>query len=117
MGRSSVHETVLAQTPAQAGERGVYIARRTVWAINLQLSNHRLRECVKVRIEEALIIPRIPAVERIVHKAYDFKSAAEWDIEQHVRMTPEERMRAARALRERAYPLDAKDVRACHETE
>jgi len=29
-------------------------------------------------------------------------------------MTPRERMRVARALKERAYPSNAKDVRACH---
>ena len=44
-------------------------------------------------------------------------SAAEWDIEQHVRMSPQERMRAARALKDRVYPPDAEDVRACHKTE
>ena len=56
-------------------------------------------------------------MERIVHKSYDFESAAEWDIEQQVRMSPQERMRAARILKDRAYPSDAKDVRACHKTE
>ncbi len=29
-------------------------------------------------------------------------------------MTPRQRMRIARALKERAYPSNAKDVRACH---
>ena len=43
-------------------------------------------------------------MERIVHKSHDFKSAAEWDIEQHVRMSPQERMRAARALKDKVYP-------------
>ncbi len=56
-------------------------------------------------------------MERIVHKSFDFKSAMEWDIEQHVRMSPQERMRAARALKDRVYPPDAEDVRACHKTE
>lgn len=56
-------------------------------------------------------------MERIVHKSHDFESAAAWDIEQHVRMSPQERMRVARILKDRVYSPDAKDVRACHETE
>lgn len=56
-------------------------------------------------------------MERIVHKSHDFKSAAEWDVEQHTRMSPQERMHAARALKDRVYSADAEDVRACHKTE
>jgi len=52
-------------------------------------------------------------MERVVHKAQGFKEAEEWDIEQQVSMTPEQRMRAAKELRDRFYP-NAKDVRACH---
>jgi hypothetical protein len=55
-------------------------------------------------------------VERIVHKARDFKAAAEWDIQQQVRMTPRERREIARQLKERFYDRDSKDVRACHRT-
>ena len=55
-------------------------------------------------------------MERIVHKTRDFRAADAWDIEQHLRMTPQERMRVARMLKDRVYPPDAKDVRACHET-
>ena len=53
-------------------------------------------------------------MERIVHKSHDHRDAARWDVEQQVSMTPAERMRAARILKERALPSDAKDVRACH---
>ena len=56
------------------------------------------------------------ALERIVHKAKDFESAAEWDLQQQLRMTPQERMNVARTLKERVYPPDAMDVRACHKT-
>ncbi len=56
-------------------------------------------------------------MQRIVNKSYDFESAQEWDIEQHLRMTPQERQRAARLLKERAYPQDSKDVRECHKTD
>jgi len=53
-------------------------------------------------------------MERIVHKTRDFRAADEWDIEQHLRMTPQERMRVARMLKHRVS--EAKHVRACHET-
>ena len=52
--------------------------------------------------------------ERIVHRARGHDEAAAWDREQHLRMTPDERRDAARALKARAYPPDAPDVRACH---
>ena len=53
-------------------------------------------------------------MERVVHKARSHQDAHAWDIEQHRAMTPEERMRAARQLKDRVYPPDAKDVRAWH---
>ena len=54
-------------------------------------------------------------MERIVNKTRDFREADEWDIQQHLRMSPQERMRVARMLKDRVYSSDAKDVRACHE--
>ena len=53
-------------------------------------------------------------MKRVVHKTTSHAEAHRWDIEQHVKMTPRERQRAARELKERAYPRDAKDVRAWH---
>lgn len=53
-------------------------------------------------------------MERVVNKAKGFKEADEWDVQQQVAMTPEQRLRASRILRNRVYPSDAKDVRACH---
>ncbi len=53
-------------------------------------------------------------MERVVHRASNHAEARAWDIEQHVSMTPEERLRAARVLKDRAYPRDSKDVRECH---
>ncbi len=50
-------------------------------------------------------------MERIAHKARSFEEAAEWDIRQHVEMSPQERQAAARALRERVYGPAAPDVR------
>ncbi len=56
-------------------------------------------------------------MERIVHKASSHEEARLWDIEQHVSMSPEQRLRAARELKDRAFPSDAKDVRAWHRSE
>jgi hypothetical protein len=56
-------------------------------------------------------------MERTVHKARGFQAAAEWDIEQQVRMTPQERRAVAHQLRQRVYGPHPKDVRACHKTE
>jgi len=42
-------------------------------------------------------------MKRIVHIAKNFEEAEQWDIEQQVNMTPQERMEVARILRERYY--------------
>jgi hypothetical protein len=57
------------------------------------------------------------SVERVVNKAASHDEARRWDIEQQVSMTVEQRLRAARALKDRAYPADSKDVRECHRSE
>jgi hypothetical protein len=56
-------------------------------------------------------------MERVVHVSQGHEEARRWDVEQQVAMTPEERMRAARELKRRAFPPEAKDVRACHRSE
>lgn len=53
-------------------------------------------------------------MERVVHVARSFDEAEDWDVRQQVAMTPQQRMRAARALKDRAYPGRQKDVRECH---
>jgi hypothetical protein len=53
-------------------------------------------------------------MERVVHKASSHEEAHRWDVEQQVSMSPEERLRLSRQLKDRAYPADAKDVRECH---
>jgi hypothetical protein len=53
-------------------------------------------------------------MERIAHKSGSFKEGADWDIEQHVSMTPNQRLRAAKILRERVYGKNVKDVREWH---
>ena len=55
-------------------------------------------------------------VERVVHKSKSFQAAAQWDVEQQLRMTPKERWAVARKLKERVYGLQTKDVRECHRT-
>ena len=53
-------------------------------------------------------------MERIVHKSMSFEEAKEWDLEQAILMSPEDRLAAAKVLRDRFYPPDSPDVRACH---
>jgi len=50
-------------------------------------------------------------------QGFEPEEARRWDIEQHVSMTPQERLRAARELKDRVYPSDAKDVRECPRNE
>lgn len=47
----------------------------------------------------------------IVHKAKNFQEAEAWDIEQQLKMTPEERQKIAKTLRERFYGKNNPDVR------
>lgn len=56
-------------------------------------------------------------MERVVHVSLGHEEARRWDVEQQVAMTPEERLSAATELKRRAFPQDAKDVRACHRSE
>ena len=53
-------------------------------------------------------------VKRVVHKAQGFEEAHAWDVRQQRAMTPNERIRAAKILRDRVFPATAKDVRECH---
>jgi len=53
-------------------------------------------------------------MERIVKKSRSFREADRWDIRQNRSLTPEQRIQIAHALRKRAYPANAKDVRECH---
>ena len=56
-------------------------------------------------------------MERVVHKASSHEEADRWDVEQQLAMSPEERLRAARVLKDRVFTTDAKDVRAWHRSE
>jgi hypothetical protein len=50
-------------------------------------------------------------MKRISNKSKNFKEAENWDIEQHLHMTPEERQDAAKELRERVYGQKTVDVK------
>lgn len=50
-------------------------------------------------------------MKRIVKKSNNFKDAEEWDILQHIKMSPEERQKAALELRMRVYGENQPDVR------
>ena len=54
-------------------------------------------------------------MKKVVHKAKNFKEAEEWDILQHVRMTPEERQNVAAELRKRVYGKKSPDIREVHQ--
>jgi len=53
-------------------------------------------------------------IERIFHKAKNFKEAEEWDIQQQIKMSHEERQMVSKVLRERVYGKDTLDVRKAH---
>jgi hypothetical protein len=50
-------------------------------------------------------------MERVLQRSKSFKEAEEWDILQHVHLTPAQRQKAAEQLRNRVYGKDAPDVR------
>ena len=51
-------------------------------------------------------------MEKIVHIAKSFEEAEQWDIQQNISMTPEERLEGAKKLKERVFGKDQPDVRA-----
>lgn len=50
-------------------------------------------------------------MKRVYHKSKDYQEAENWDILQHIRMTPEERQEAAKELRKRVYGENAPDIK------
>jgi len=54
-------------------------------------------------------------IERIVHISHSHREAHEWDVEQQIRMTPEQRQNIASELRRRVYGLNPPDVREAHQ--
>ena len=54
-------------------------------------------------------------MKKVIHKSKNFKEAEEWDILQHIRMTPEERQYVAAELRKRVYGEKSPDVREVYQ--
>jgi len=54
------------------------------------------------------------SIEPIAQKTRSWEEADRWDVQQHVSMTHQERLRVARALKDRVYSRTAKDVREWH---
>jgi hypothetical protein len=46
------------------------------------------------------------SMKRVFHKSKSFKEAEEWDVLQHARLTPEQRLKAAAELKKRAFGDD-----------
>jgi hypothetical protein len=42
-------------------------------------------------------------MKRVFHKSKSFKEAEEWDVLQHARLTPEQRLTAAAELKKRVF--------------
>ena len=63
---------------------------------------------------ESILCGIISSMERIVHISRSFEEADEWDIQQSLSMTPEERLIAARQLALRVYGENQPDIRAYH---
>jgi hypothetical protein len=53
----------------------------------------------------------IREIKPVVHKSSNFKHAEEWDISQHIQMTPEERQEAAKKLKERVFGKNPPEVK------
>jgi adenylylsulfate kinase-like enzyme len=51
-------------------------------------------------------------IKRVVHISHNFVDAELWDIKQQVSLSPEERQKAAKELKSRAFGIAVRDVRA-----
>jgi len=56
-------------------------------------------------------------IDRIVRKSYSHKAAHEWDIAQENAMTPGERLKIAKILKEKVWGKTPPDVRECHQNQ
>lgn len=56
----------------------------------------------------------INKIDRSFNKTTSFSAAKNWDILQQISMTPEQRQRAAKELKQRVFGKYAPDVRASH---
>ena len=56
-------------------------------------------------------------MEQVGRISHTFAEADEWDVQQQLEMSPQERLQAAHELKFRIYPRDSPDVRQCHRPE
>ncbi len=56
-------------------------------------------------------------MKRIVKISKSFEEAEEWDIEQQINMTPQERQKVAKKLKEKVYGKNPRDVRDCRKND
>jgi hypothetical protein len=49
-------------------------------------------------------------MQRVARKSRNAREAQAWEIAQYLKMTPQQRIQVARALRRRAYPPPQPDV-------
>lgn len=54
---------------------------------------------------------RMSRMERIVKVAKNYAEAEDWDISQHIQMTPDERQQVAAELKRRVYGERCPDIR------
>ena len=50
-------------------------------------------------------------MKKVFHKSKNFKEAEEWDVLQHARLTPEQRLKAAAELKKRVFGDDVPGIR------
>jgi hypothetical protein len=55
-----------------------------------------------------------PGMRRVIHIAQGFREAKEWEIFQEISLTPAQRQRAAKFLKQRFYGKNPPDVRKAH---
>lgn len=84
---------------------------------SIAVSDHKRRRCVSFALSFGVESCYLGGVERIVHKARDFAEAEAWDAFQHRAMTPEDRMRAAKEIRDRVFPGKNLDIREWHRSQ
>ena len=54
------------------------------------------------------------SIKNVVHISHSFAEAEQWEIQQEINMTAQQRMAAAKKLQEWVYGKKTKDVRAWH---
>jgi len=83
------------------------------WAVDKDTPTNTFSSRKEIGTKSSMILKEKRSL--VVNIAKSFAEAEQWDIEQQIRMTPNERFAVLRVLKDRVYGLDAKDVRECHQ--